>query len=262
MSLDKIKNVLLYSSNVDQETKDLPITATIVSEDTGTIDTGAADAVNSITVLDQDYSLNADFDSIPIPTNDRINPDELNKIKNASVYTTGLTDDEKTKQLDLVEDIYVDVTTGVVPKDLELYGFSGFNITAGPDTTTGFDDLNFTEESGFTVVRNTEKEKTLDVKHDGFSKINVNGQTLNAQLADTFYIKGDSLEFSVEIDDLNRKYIVINNKYNTVESMEDVALEEPLQENDLLMQQNGKLKKVELDYITEIPPSVLYGGEF
>lgn len=260
--LSKIKNTLQYSSNVDTATKTLPITESILNEQTDVVDTGDADAINSITKLDQDYSLSADFVALPIPTNDRVNVEELNKIKNTGVFTTGITDDTKTKQLDLIQQIYQDVTIGVVPPDLEKYGFAGFNISAGDDTTTGFDNLNFTEESGFTVVRDENKEATLDVNHDGYSKVYINGKYLNAKLADTLYFKGENLEFDAETNDLNQKYVVINNKYNSVESMEDVALDSPLQENELLMQQGGKLKKIDLDFITEIAPTTVYGGEF
>ena len=262
MSLDKIRNTLLYSSNVDQATKDLPVSEKIINQSDEVIDITAAESINSLTVLDQDYDLEADFETLPIPTNERVNADELNKIRNTSAYTTGLTDDEKTSQLSLVQEIYTDVTTGVVPRDLEKYGFAGFNVTAGSDKTTGFEDLDFREESGFSVGKKEDNPKILEITHDGFSNVYINGETIKAVEADTLYFKGDNLNFSVETDDLSHKYVVINNQYNSVESMEDVALDSPLQENELLMQQSGKLKKVTLSSITEIAPTTVYGGEF
>ena len=259
MSLDKIRNTLLYSVNVDQDTKDLPVSEEIINQSDEIVDITAAESINSVTVLDQDYDLNADFKAEPIPTNERINTDELNKIKNTSVYTTGLTDDQKTKQLDLVDDIYIDVTTGVVPPDLEKYGFAGFNIEAGDDSTTGFENLNFTKESGFSVTRPENDPTKLNIKHNGFGKVYINGNYLTADLSDTLSFKGDGLNLSVETNEFNQKFVVIDNKYVSVESLDDVALTNPLQEEELLMQQGGKLKNFNS---REIRPLTVYGGEF
>lgn len=263
MSLEKIRNTLIYSSNVDQDTKDLPVSNSIINEDpNGIVDIASTEAINSITVLNEIAGINADFETIRIPTNEGVNTDELNKIKSSAVYTTGLTDDEKTEQLSLVQQIYTDVTTGVVPRDLEKYGFAGFNITSGDDKTTGFEDLNFREESGFEVGKKEDNPKVLEITHNGFSSVYIGGKKLDAVEADTLYFKGEKLEFTSETNEFNQKYVVINNKYFTIESMDDVALDSPLQENELLMQQGGKLKKIDLDFITEIAPTTVYGGEF
>lgn len=122
MSLDKIKNTLIFSSNLDSETKQLNLVNEIISNtDVSSLETANTDSLNSYTILNQEYNIDADFVEDDVPTNARINPSELNKIKYTSVYTTGVTDDEKTKNLNLVSEIYQDVVEGVVPRGFSLW---------------------------------------------------------------------------------------------------------------------------------------------
>lgn len=260
MSLDKIKNTILFSSNLDTETKNLELVSNIISNtDITQIETTNADDINLYSTLDQDYDLGADFITFPIPTNERINPAELNKIKYTSVYTTGITDDEKTKNLSLVSEIYQDVTEGVVPRDLDPYGFTGFNITTGDDDTTGFDRLNFSANSGFTVERDANTLATLNIDHHGFSYISANNTTLNAEFADTLYLVGDGVTFTTSVDELNRKFLTIKNSHQTISSLEDVEITNPLTTDEILMQKDGKFKNIASQ---EVRPAIIYGGEF
>lgn len=260
MSLDKIKNTLIFSSNLDSETKQLNLVNEIISNtDVSSLETANTDSLNSYTILEQEYNIDADFVEDDVPTNARINPSELNKIKYTSVYTTGVTDDEKTKNLNLVSEIYQDVVEGVVPRDLSPYGFSGFDITTGDDDTTGFDKLNFSANSGFIVERDPNTKATLNINHNGFSKISADNELLNAELADTLYLVGDGISFETSVDEFNRKFLTIKNSHQTISSMEDVEITDPLSTDEILMQKNGVFKNIASQ---EVRPAIIYGGEF
>lgn len=260
MSLDKIKNTIIFGANQDTTTKNLELVIEVKSNtDVSSIETANTDSINSYTIIDQEYSIDADFIKYDIPTNERVNPDELNKIKFASVYTTGITEDQKIKTLDLVSEIYDDVTADIVLPDLSRYGFTDFKIKSGTSETTGFDRLNFTEKSGFSVERDEIDVSTLNINHNSFNKIVANNKELSAEFADTIFLVGDGIEFETTEDEFNRKYLTIINTHKTLSSLDDVALDTPLNENDILIQQDGKFKNKPSQ---DVRPSIVYGGEF
>ena len=115
------------------------------------------------------------------------------------------------------------------------------------------------DRSGFKVSRNEKNDIDIDIKHNSFGKVGVSGTLLNAVNSDIINFKGSGLNYSTEVSSAGQKFVVIDNQYISVESMDDVALTNPLQEEELLMQQGGKLKNFNS---REIRPLTVYGGEF
>jgi hypothetical protein len=263
-SLQKIRNTLSYSSNIDITTSELTITKNVTQNiDNAQLETGAIDQINAFNLSNTNHNIDANFVLYDIPTNSRVDNDELTKIKFASVYSTGINEDEKTKTLNLVSNIYKDVTEDVVPPDLSSYGFTGFNIKSGSFNSTGFDQLNFEANSGFSVNRDNTK---LNVNHNAFSAVSVVNEisdnanrTLNAEYSDTLYIKGDGISFEIEEDEFKRKFITFKNDHQTVSSMEDVNITLPLETDEILMQREGTFKNIAS---SQVRPAIIYGGEF
>jgi len=56
--------------------------------------------------------------------------------------------------------------------------------------------------------------------------------------------------------------LYLKNKYTKLTDLEDVKFSEDKESSDLLMIKDNKLTDVDLDYVTEIPPSRIRGGEF
>ena len=194
-------------------------------------------------------------------------PEELLKITNVATFTSGVTDEEKEATQDVVFGIYEEVTTDTISTEEEStqenFGFTGFSVGDEDGGSTGFNNLNFSQKSGFVTGANPLDPKIIDIHHNGFSNVSVNNIRLNAQNADTLYIEVDKgLTAEARINEAKQKFVSINNKYTKFSSLEDVYLAEPLEENELLMQQNGKLRNIDLREITDVAPPVLYGGEF
>lgn len=260
MAIDKIQNTLQFAAGLDDETRALELTEQIIDFDANVVfEITEAESFNLLTSLDQDFSTSLDFQQNIFGTNERVNVEELIKIKDTSVYTTGITDDEKTSTLALTNEIYTAVTTGRVLADVDVLGFTGFSIISGDTDETGFANLIFTESSGFKVSRNEKNDIDIDIKHNSFGKVGVSGTLLNAVNSDIINFKGSGLNYSTEVSSAGQKFVVIDNQYISVESMDDVALTNPLQEEELLMQQGGKLKNFNS---REIRPLTVYGGEF
>jgi hypothetical protein len=91
----------------------------------------------------------------------------------------------------------------------------------------------------------------------------VNGkQMLTARKADTLNIVVEGLEATALTDQDGNNILYLKNKYTKLTDLEDVKFSEDKESSDLLMIKDNKLTDVDLDYVTEIPPSRIRGGEF
>ena len=263
MVTDKIKSALLFSSNLDRVTRSLDLVDNIRSNtDTTQMETATMDAINSLSAISKQFNIDADFVNIDIPTNNRIDNDELVKIKNASVFTTGITDDEKTENLSLVNNIFNAVTANLVPADLSNHGFVGFKVESGGFSETGFDTLNFEANSGFQVSRSGADRTIVDIDHNALSSISVDGfggNTVDATFSDTLYLVGDGIKLETSVDELNRKFLKLTNLHQSVSSLEDVTLSSTIQNDDILMRKDNKFENIPSQ---NVRPSIIYGGEF
>ena len=266
-SIQKIRDTLSYSSNIDVTTSELAITKNVTQNiSNAQLQTAEIDKINAFTSNNQNYGVDADFIINDIPTNSRVDNDELTKIKYASIYSTGINEDEKTKTLNLVSNIYTDVTEDFVPPDLSSYGFADFKVKSGSFDSTGFDRLNFEANSGFSVNRDNTTKAPLNINHSGFNTVSIVNEVsdnqnleLTADYADTLYLKGNGISFIVEQDEFDRKFITFKNDHQTISSMEDVTLTPPLQTEEILMQRDGTFKNIAS---SQVRPSIIYGGEF
>ena len=106
-SIQKIRDTLSYSSNIDVTTSELAITKNVTQNiSNAQLQTAEIDKINAFTSNNQNYGVDADFIINDIPTNSRVDNDELTKIKYASIYSTGINEDEKSKTLNLVSNIF------------------------------------------------------------------------------------------------------------------------------------------------------------
>lgn len=198
-----------------------------------------------------------------IPTNDE-NIDKMMKIMNTALYSTGFGDSDLAEETsEITESIMTDIQTQQISPDMENMGFFEVKIESGNMVIDSYSKLNFDSESGFSIRPDFSSEKKVFVEHDGFRTIMVNGkQMLTARKADTLNIVVEGLEATALTDQDGNNILYLKNKYTKLTDLEDVKFSEDKESSDLLMIKDNKLTDVDLDYVTEIPPSRIRGGEF
>jgi len=91
----------------------------------------------------------------------------------------------------------------------------------------------------------------------------VNGQqVLTAKKSDTINLVVEGLEATALIDGEGNKIIHLKNKYTKLSELDDVEFSDEKGNTDLLTVKNGKVTDIDLEEVTEIPPSVITGGTF
>jgi len=188
-----------------------------------------------------------------IVSDGKVSTKEVDKVHNAALYSTTTTQEEK----DLVCSVYQQSTTGTLTNDFERLGFTLFDV----NSESGFDRINFTEYSGFSVKRNPKNKMVVDVEQNSFDKIHINSKTLTANYSDTLNFKG-SEGLSIEASDRNNlKTVTFRNRFSTLKSLKDVDIPK-FEENNVLAIRGGKIRALSLTEVTETAASVIYGGEF
>ena len=206
-------------------------------------------------------NIEADFVNEDVPTNETVDSVKLKKIYDANLFHIGASRRENEDTVELVSEVYKKVRFGEVPRDLDQAGFAGFDITSKDFEDTGFQKLNFDEHSGFRVEKQSEDALTFNVRQNTFNKVTAGTKTLVPENADTLHFKGsDGIQIEASTKN-NANTLTIRNRYSSVKNLKDVDAPDP-KENDILVRQGDKFRAVPLDTLSEIAPSVIYGGEF
>ena len=169
---------------------------------------------------------------------------DLVKIGQVAMYSTSMevSQDDKEASLSIINDIYQYTTGQNLIPDNSILGFTDFNVNSGTTSLTGFLDLNFDNNSGFSVKRNPNNKLELVVNHDGFKNIRVHKdnsvEELSARQADSLNIIAEGLEIYTIENQFGEKFLYIKNPYTTIASMEDTGLD--LTKEDELLQVNDK----------------------
>ena len=206
-------------------------------------------------------NIEADFINEDVPTNETVDSVKLKKIYDANLFHIGASRRENEDTVELVSEVYKKVRFGEVPRDLDQAGFAGFDVTSKDFEDTGFQTLNFDEHSGFRVEKQNSDSLTFNVRQNTFNKVVAGTKELVPENADTLHFKGSegvSVEASVKN---NANTLTIRNRFSSIKNLKDVDAPDP-KENDILVRQGDKFRAVPLDTLSEIAPSVIYGGEF
>ena len=198
-----------------------------------------------------------------IPTNEG-NIDKMMKIMNAARYSSGFGNEELAEETSVITtEVMTDIQTEVIDPDYENMGFFEVPLQNGEMTINSYQKMNFDAESGFSLRKNYISEKEIVIEHDSFKTILVNGQqVLTAKKSDTINLVVEGLEATALIDGEGNKIIHLKNKYTKLSELDDVEFSDEKGNTDLLTVKNGKVTDIDLEEVTEIPPSVVTGGTF
>ena len=201
--------------------------------------------------------------SSEIPTNEG-NIDKMMKIMNAARFSSGFGNEELAEETSVITtEVMTDIQTEVIDPDYENMGFFEVPLQNGEMTVNSYQKLNFDAESGFSLRKNYISEKEIVVEHDSFKTILVNGrEVLTAKKSDTINLVVEGLEATALIDGEGNKIIHLKNKYTKLSELDDVEFSDEKGNTDLLTVKNGKVTDIDLEEVTEIPPSVITGGTF
>ena len=201
--------------------------------------------------------------SSEIPTNEG-NIDKMMKIMNAARFSSGFGNEELAEETSAITtEVMTDIQTEVIDPDYENMGFFEVPLQNGEMTVNSYQKLNFDAESGFSLRKNYISEKEIVVEHDSFKTILVNGrEVLTAKKSDTINLVVEGLEATALIDGEGNKIIHLKNKYTKLSELDDVEFSDEKGNTDLLTVKNGKVTDIDLEEVTEIPPSVITGGTF
>ena len=201
--------------------------------------------------------------SSEIPTNEG-NIDKMMKIMNAARFSSGFGNEELAEETSAITtEVMTDIQTEVIDPDYENMGFFEVPLQNGEMTNSSYQKLNFDAESGFSLRKNYISEKEVVVEHDSFKTILVNGrEVLTARKSDTINLVVEGLEATALIDGEGNKIIHLKNKYTKLSELDDVEFSDEKGNTDLLTVKNGKVTDIDLEEVTEIPPSVITGGTF
>ncbi len=201
--------------------------------------------------------------SSEIPTNEG-NIDKMMKIMNAARFSSGFGNEELAEETSAITtEVMTDIQTEVIDPDYENMGFFEVPLQNGEMTINSYQKMNFDAESGFSLRKNYISEKEIVIEHDSFKTILVNGQqVLTAKKSDTINLVVEGLEATALIDGEGNKIIHLKNKYTKLSELDDVEFSDEKGNTDLLTVKNGKVTDIDLEEVTEIPPSVITGGTF
>ena len=201
--------------------------------------------------------------SSEIPTNEG-NIDKMMKIMYAARFSSGFGNEELAEETSAITtEVMTDIQTEVIDPDYENMGFFEVPLQNGEMTVNSYQKMNFDAESGFSLRKNYISEKEIVIEHDSFKTILVNGQqVLTAKKSDTINLVVEGLEATALIDGEGNKIIHLKNKYTKLSELDDVEFSDEKGNTDLLTVKNGKVTDIDLEEVTEIPPSVITGGTF
>ena len=201
--------------------------------------------------------------SSEIPTNEG-NIDKMMKIMNAARFSSGFGNEELAEETSAITtEVMTDIQTEVIDPDYENMGFFEVPLQNGAMTINSYQKMNFDAESGFSLRKNYISEKEIVIEHDSFKTILVNGQlVLTAKKSDTINLVVEGLEATALIDGEGNKIIHLKNKYTKLSELDDVEFSDEKGNTDLLTVKNGKVTDIDLEEVTEIPPSIITGGTF
>ena len=201
--------------------------------------------------------------SSEIPTNEG-NIDKMMKIMNAARFSSGFGNEELAEETSAITtEVMTDIQTEVIDPDYENMGFFEVPLQNGEMTINSYQKMNFDAESGFSLRKNYISEKEIVIEHDSFKTILVNGQqVLTDKKSDTINLVVEGLEATALIDGEGNKIIHLKNKYTKLSELDDVEFSDEKGNTDLLTVKNGKVTDIDLEEVTEIPPSVITGGTF
>ena len=176
--------------------------------------------------------------SSEIPTNEG-NIDKMMKIMNAARFSSGFGNEELAEETSAITtEVMTDIQTEVIDPDYENMGFFEVPLQNGEMTVNSYQKMNFDAESGFSLRKNYISEK----------------ETINLVV--------EGLEATALIDGEGNKIIHLKNKYTKLSELDDVEFSDEKGNTDLLTVKNGKVTDIDLEEVTEIPPSVITGGTF
>ena len=201
--------------------------------------------------------------SSEIPTNEG-NIDKMMKIMNAARFSSGFGNEELAEETSAITtEVMTDIQTEVIDPDYENMGFFEVPLQNGEMTVNSYQKMNFDAESGFSLRKNYISEKEIVIEHDSFKTILVNGQqVLTAKKSDTINLVVEGLVATALIDGEGNKIIHLKNKYTKLSELDDVEFSDEKGNTDLLTVKNGKVTDIDLEEVTEVPPSVIRGGTF